>query len=254
MPRRIIYIIGLLTLVGAFILSWSMRFSWSMEGFYITFGAFLTLCILSFLYKDNPFYKFAEHLFVGVSAAYWMCMGFWTTMIPNLIGRLHPPVVRPFLPSVADQPSNLWFLIPLALGIILLLRLSSKIGWISRWALAFIVGTTAGLNFVRYLRSDFIGQIYNTILPLTVYQADGGFLIQDSISAVIVFFGVFCGIVYFFFSKEHKGAFGTASRVGIYVLMVTFGAGFGYTVMARISLLVGRMQFLFGDWLGVIPS
>ena len=75
---------------------------------------------------------------------------------------------------------------------------------------------------------------------------------MDSISAVVVFFGVFCGIVYFFFSKEHKGAFGAASRVGIYVLMVTFGAGFGYTVMARISLLVGRMRFLFDDWLGMI--
>ena len=25
----------------------------------------LTLCIFSFLYKDNPFYKAAEHLYVG---------------------------------------------------------------------------------------------------------------------------------------------------------------------------------------------
>jgi len=31
-------------------------------------AAFLTLSIFSFLYKDNPFYKFAEHLMVGVSA------------------------------------------------------------------------------------------------------------------------------------------------------------------------------------------
>jgi hypothetical protein len=31
--------------------------------------------------------------------------------------------------------------------------------------------------------------------------------------------------------------------------MVAFGAAFGYTVMARISLLIGRMQFLLGDWL-----
>jgi len=246
--RAIIYLIGFVVLILAFVVSSNLK------GFYITFGAFLTLCILSFLYKDNPFYKFAEHLFVGVSAAYWMCMGFWTTMIPNLIGRLYPPSVKPFLPQVADAPANFWFLIPLILGVILLLRLSTKVGWISRWSLAFIVGTTAGLNFVRYLRSDFLGQIYNTILPLAVFDTDGSFLVQDSISAVVVFLGVFCGIVYFFFSKEHKGAFGTASRVGIYVLMVTFGAGFGYTVMARTSLLVGRMQFLFGDWLGMIGS
>jgi len=35
------------------------------------FGAwiaiFLTMAILSFLYGDNPFYKLAEHLFIGIS-------------------------------------------------------------------------------------------------------------------------------------------------------------------------------------------
>ena len=34
-------------------------------------AAFLVLSIYSFLYKDNPFYKFAEHLVVGVSAGYF---------------------------------------------------------------------------------------------------------------------------------------------------------------------------------------
>ena len=29
-------------------------------------AVFLTLGIFSYLYKDNPFYKIAEHLFVGV--------------------------------------------------------------------------------------------------------------------------------------------------------------------------------------------
>jgi len=53
--------------------------------------------------------------------------------------------------------------------------------------------------------------------------------------------------VYFFFSVEHTGGIGVLSRVGIWVLMVTFGAAFGYTVMARISLLIGRMEAL-GAW------
>jgi hypothetical protein len=61
--------------------------------------------------------------------------------------------------------------------------------------------------------------------------------------------GVFTGLVYFFFSRAHKGAFGFASRVGVYFLMISFGAAFGYTVMARISLLIGRMSFLIFDWI-----
>jgi hypothetical protein len=133
----------------------------------------------------------------------------------------------------------------------MLMRLSNKVGWVSRWPLAFIVGTTAGLNLVRYLRSDFIGQVQNTMIPLIAFK-DGSFSLLDSFSNIVIFVGVFCGLIYFFFSKEHKGAFGVASRIGVWILMITFGAGFGYTVMARISLLVGRMQFLLGDWLGLI--
>ena len=33
-------------------------------------AVFLTLAIFSYLYKDNPFYKVAEHVFVGISAGY----------------------------------------------------------------------------------------------------------------------------------------------------------------------------------------
>mgnify|MGYP003318945845 CR=1 FL=1 len=53
-------------------------------------AAFLTLAIFSYLYKDNPFYKVAEHLFVGISTGYWTSMFFWTQIQPNLFGRLWP--------------------------------------------------------------------------------------------------------------------------------------------------------------------
>ena len=54
------------------------------------FAVFLTLAIFSYLYRDNPFYKMAEHIFVGVSAGYWASMYFWTQIQPNLFGRLWP--------------------------------------------------------------------------------------------------------------------------------------------------------------------
>lgn len=217
----------------------------------VWFSAFLTLSILSFLYKDNVFYKFAEHLFVGVSAAYWMVISIWGTLFPNLIAKIYPGGVRFVLPALADREPEYHYIIPAILGILLLMRLSRKFGWISRWPLAFIVGTTAGFNLIRYLRSDFIGQVQNTMIPLIAFE-NGSFNLLDSFSSTVIFVGVLCGLIYFFFSKEHKGIFGVASRAGIWILMITFGAGFGYTVMARISLLVGRMQFLLGDWLGIL--
>ena len=75
--------------------------------------------------------------------------------------------------------------------------------------------------------------------------------IGQTVSHLILILGVLCGLVYFFFSKEHKGVIGRMSRLGVWILMVTFGASFGYTVMARISLLLGRMQALI-DWLEAI--
>lgn len=257
----------------AFVISWIIKGLGGMEdstwlnvrqGALLTIAAFLTLCIYSFLYGDNPFYRFAEHLFVGVSAAYWMSLGFWSTIVGNVVPRSHPSIAEFFHINFNYELGTAWhFIVPLILGVLLLMRLAPNMSWISRWPLAFIIGTTAGLNLPRYLQSDFIQQINNTFITLLPgWEGVGPFFSNFSLSAsgqfaliasnIVIFVGVVCGLVYFFFSKEHRGWFGTASRIGIWVLMVTFGASFGYTVMGRISLLVGRITFLFHDWLGIL--
>ncbi len=208
-------------------------------------GAILTLGIFSFLYKDNPFYKFSEALFVGVSAGYWFVVTFWQYFLPKLIDNL---VLAYTLLTVEGKIDYHWvYVLGGGLGVLMLLRLLPSVGWLSRWSLAFIVGTTAGLQFTRYLESNGIIQVKGTILPLIV----GGNL-NTTIGNIVIVVGTFCGLIYFFFSKEHKGAFGGAARVGVWFLMITFGALFGYTVMSRMSLLIGRMDFLFSNWLGLI--
>lgn len=204
----------------------------------------MTLMIFSFLYKDNAFYKFAEHLFVGISAAYWMVVGFWSTLVPNLFGNIAPVWAASTFPEAgidagaAAQP-HYW--IAAVLGIFMLARLVHPIAWLSRWALAFIVGWAAGTNLTRYLQSDFIAQVDNTIFPLV---SGGDFAFIPFLTNVVMVAGVVSGLVYFFFSAPHKGVLGRTSRLGIWVLMITFGASFGYTVMARISLLTKRVDTL----------
>lgn len=208
-------------------------------------GGILTLGIFSFLYKDNPFYKFSEALFVGVSAGYWFVVTFWQYFLPKLIDNL---VLAYTVLTVEGKIDYHWvYLLGGGLGILMLLRLLPNVGWLSRWSLAFVVGTTAGLQFTRYLESNGIIQVKGTILPLIV----GGSL-NSTIGNIVIVVGTFCGLIYFFFSKEHKGAFGGAARVGVWFLMITFGALFGYTVMSRMSLLIGRMDYLFSDWLRLI--
>jgi len=209
----------------------------------IWIGGLLTLGIFSFIYGDNPYYKFCEALFVGVSAGHWFVTLFWTVFVAKMIHNveigINTFIQQGFAAGMADYMH--WsYIFGGILGFLMLLRLFPKIGWISRWSLAFVVGTTSGLFFINYLVSNGLRQVERSIMPFT------------SIGNIVLIVGTFCGLIYFFFSKEHKGAFGGLARVGIWFLMITFGASFGYTVMSRMSLLIGRMDYIFGTWLGMI--
>jgi hypothetical protein len=259
-------------------------------------AGFLTLAILSFLYKDNPFYRTAEHMYVGIAAAYYMVRGFWAAIVPILMVELFPRATKfALLPGVSldkillenqttskfawlidydaagdDGLRAAWwqlmdplFWVPLILGIMLLMRLAPKGQWLARWPLAFLIGMTAGIRMLGYMEADFVRQIESSILPLwaPVYVTEAG---QETLSLsktlyastgnLILVAGMLCALLYFFFSLEHRGLVGRASRLGIYVLMITFGAGFGYTVMGRIALLSERFKFVLSDWLNLIPA
>lgn len=216
-------------------------------------AALSTLAIFSFLYGDNPVYKFTEAVFVGVSAAYAMVVAFWTEIVTNLFAKLTPGLARmTFFPDMDKKvQADLLYLIPLVLSVLLLWRLAPKGNWIARWPLAFFIGATAGIRLISYLETDFIGQLQTTVMPFIVFSADGTLLWIQSLRNTIVIVGVLSCMVYFFFSIEHEGVVKYISRLGIWFLMVTFGASFAYTVMGRIALLSGRLDFLFNNWLGI---
>ena len=90
-----------------------------MEHFFnvlgIWLGAVFTFAIFSFLYKDNPFYKVAEQIFVGLSAGYWFVYTIFFILMPNL-----------FDPLTEDFGSNWIKLIPAILGIMMLMRLGNR--------------------------------------------------------------------------------------------------------------------------------
>ena len=227
-------------------------------------SAFFTLCIMSFLYRDNPLYKFAEAVVIGTSAAYVMAVGFWTMIVKNLFSNLVPRDMKesllPGMP-ITDVWTGLdWsYIVPAVFIVLLLWRLMPAGGWVSRWPLAFFIGITAGLRLIAFLEADFMAQIAATMIPLwvTVHDAAGGLILWDSLWAsftnIVIVVATLTGLVYFFFSVEHKGAVGGAAKIGIWFLMITFGASFGYTVMGRIALLAERLQYLFGNWLHLTP-
>jgi hypothetical protein len=195
-------------------------------------AALLTLFALSFLYKDNPLFRFTESLFAGVSLGYYLGTTLNQTLVPNLIR-----------PLTHDFNQNWDLLVPGLLGLLLYMRYVPKTGWVARYALAIYVAYYIGLDFTRRLHGEVLPQLARAIVPLSKFDT-------HTIFVNLVFaIGVFSVLIYFFFSKEQDRVTRGIARVGIYFLMVSFGAAFGFTVMGRVALLIGRLNFLILDWI-----
>ncbi len=210
-----------------------------------TLGAFLTLATFSFLYKDNPFYKIAEHLVVGVSAGYFVVILWHNGLVPNLFSRLADGDAY-FLWLNSSKP---WYIIPAFLGALMWTRFSRNYSWISRWPLGLYIGIGTGVAIPLEMSNRVNKQLYATMSQLDWGNFWGNSFLDSTagFSQVIIFAGAIAALFYFFFSKAHSGLFGGVARFGIWILMIGFGASFGYTVMARISLFINRIQGL-NEW------
>ena len=211
-------------------------------------AAGLTLAIFSFLYRDNPFYKFAEHIYVGSAAAYWFVYLWFFDVQPKLLQPYSDVfhkygIFRMWFHLNSEQ---IVLFVPAVLSLFMLMRFIPRISWISRWAIAFTVGMGAGLGITGAVQGYIVPQVKAGMLPL--WTGD----LMTSINNTIIVISAITTLVYFFFSREHKGVTGVFARVGITFIMIAFGASFGSTIMARISLLIGRVYFLFHDWLHLV--
>jgi hypothetical protein len=201
---------------------------------WIWVSAILTLGIFSFLYKENPFYRACEHLFVGITNGYSITFVWHRILVPALIN----PVSR---------GERLWLILVAIVGALYFTRFIPRISWLVRIPIAIVMGYGAGASIPRAIDASIIEQLRATIVTRSAFES-----IYNGIWALVILVGVLATISYFFFSTEHKGILKPFSYLGIIFIMLGFGASFGYTVMARISLLIGRLTFLLRDWLGII--
>ncbi len=192
----------------------------------------LTLAVLTFLYGDNPVYRMAESLLVGVSIGYVLVIT-WANTIMDIL----------YQPLVHD--GKLALVIPLAFGLLMFGRFHRSTSFLSRYSMAVLIGSGAGVAIPAMLGARTLTQLTATI---NMVRADS---LLTAFSAVVVIIGLLATLSYFYFSREHSGWMGRSAKIGTYFLMIFFGTTFGYTVMSRMSTFIGRVEFLLSDFLHI---
>jgi hypothetical protein len=210
------------------------------EGLGVSVAAGLTLMVYSYLLGDNLLYRLAEDIFVGVSVGYSAVVAFHSVLYPRLL-----------LPLLSAPQDNLQLAAPLVMCIMLCLYVVPRARRLASVPLAFVVGVGAALAVGGALTGILVPQITATIVPL-----NPGLPPERLLNNLVIVAGTITSLVYFHFTAgaNRPGArvIRAAASVGKWVILVAFGAIFANVVMSRISLLIGRVQFLLVDWLHLV--
>lgn len=226
--------------------------TWSVISIFV--GGLGTLAIFSFLIKENALYRFFEHLFIGIAAG----------LGPMLVLRdfLWPSVLAPMLGanltvypdgtlSEPYQPLYLLYIFPMLFGCLYYFIYSRRHGWLAKVVIGFTLGASGALA-IRGFFGEVLPQISGSFKPLIVMGSDGAML-AESLNNCFFVATLLLVLNYFFFTFGRAGSLQEkAAPLGRPLLMVCFGAFFGSTVMARLALLVERVQFISDDWLGAV--
>lgn len=197
-------------------------------------GFTLTLFIFSYAWGDNPFFRLATHIFVGVAAGYATVITLYTVILPHLITPL-------FSDNRSEMILAVIYLIPSAL---LLTKISPQLSKIGNPAMAILVGIGAAAALG--------GAVIGTISP-QVSATIRIFENQNLANAGIILIGTLATLIYFQFGVPKKnekslpkaGVIQGINWVGQAFIAITFSALFAGVYFAALTALVERLSFIW---------
>jgi hypothetical protein len=205
-------------------------------------GLILTLMVFSYLIGDNPLFRIAVYLFIGVSS------GYAATVIVNY-------VLIPRLSSLPVNDVNQFVLgiIPLLFGATLLAKLSPRISWIGNFAMAVLVGVGAAVAIGGALLGTVMPQLGAAINTFDVRSAGGGLQAASKLlQGVVMLGGTVFTLASFHFSAG-RATDGTPRRnpvlegiawVGRLFIAITLGVLFAGVYMSALTAMIERLSFV----------
>jgi hypothetical protein len=204
-------------------------------------GLLLTLMIFSYLIGDNPLFRIAIYLFIGVASGYAATVVWHTVLVPKLFEPL------------ADPNQLAILVIPLVLSFSLLAKLSPRISWIGNFAMAILVGVGAAAAVGGALIGTLIPQVRASMDAFDLSAAGGGLgIVQTFSEGVVMFLGTVLTLASFHFSagrapdgapKRNVILEGIAWLGGLFIA-ITLGVLFAGVYMASLTALIERLSFI----------
>ncbi len=207
--------------------------------------AFLfTLMIFSYLVGDNPLFRIAIYIFIGVSAGYVAVVAFWQVLWPDLIS--------PLIYGASMQRAIL--LVPLVLSGLLLMKGWPSLSRLGMPAMGLMVGVGAAVALGGAVVGTIIPQVNATISGFSPSRLTS---FEPAFDALVIVGGVITTLVYFHFGARTTPE-GAVSRfqaieivavVGSVFVAIALGVLFAGVYSAALTALVERLHFL-GSFFG----
>jgi hypothetical protein len=194
-------------------------------------SAILTIMITTLAWKDTPVSKTAEHIYVGVVTANSIVMA-WGNIDSIGLQKIFA--------------GEIWFIIPVVLGIMAYARYSKENFWIYRYPIALVVGIGVGTAMRGLVGGSVVDQIKSSFWSLNVPGDIGA-----SLNNLVMVVTLLSAMIYFVFTiKASRSPIATQlSAFGRYAMMAAFGYSFANTIATRINQYAGRISFLMLEWL-----
>jgi FtsH-binding integral membrane protein len=205
------------------------------QGIVNFFAVVLTLMVLSRIIGDNPLFRIAQYLFVGVSLGLAFVVAYHQVLRPA-VGAL-----------IAGNPgASTLYGVPLLLGLLLLPRITrgQEWSWLANIPLALVFGVGTALAVGGAIVGTLAPQILDTARPLNggAAQLAGG---------IVLAIGTVVTLSAFFYTVPRESGAGRlvagAALVGHWLLMIAFGFFFASALQTYMSALTERLSFLL-DW------
>ena len=211
----------------------------SIEFLSAAVGLILTVLIFSYLIGDNPMFRLAVYLFIGVASGYGATVVWYYVLIPKLFDPL--------------RSGNLVSIVPLLLCVSLLTKLSPRISWMGNIAMAILVGVGAAAAVGGAVIGTLIPQVRAAVDALDIRSAPGGAqTMAILLNGLVMLAGTVFTLGYFQFTAG-RAPDGTPKRnplfegiawVGRIFIAITFGVIFAGVYMAALTAMIERLVFI----------